>query len=289
MQTCSEKEREALFSMPSSSEGQNKCIKEMLKNGELTLNQCYILKQNDQIMARVIHMDQIQHLAFLTIEELTCEEVKQFLIDVIHDLPPVEYCIALYEDKVHHDVIAQAISELPDVTILKKESYVQQTKDVREEKEGEYLNFGAMSKEMILSLYRQSCVQSKDGMTVRGIEQTGIKQAAEQFYQGLQSVMEHDDFYQCLLVNHQPVAFVAMNRLLDNEGGIFDIGVASQMRGHHYSEQLLKHMATIARQHQIDTLVGDIDADNPYIRNAVLQSGYQLYCRLTIFYIRGAS
>lgn len=271
---CNKEWMKAMIQMPSSSIQQNKSLAQNLEEG-LPLENCYIAIKNKRCVCRIVVFPQMKYLGYFTIEDISQDETDQFMKTVLSHLDTtINWRIDLYGDKKNYQKIYTTLRKYFQ-TEIKRESYTV-TCHLQESDDHLFHKADKLQKEEIISIIQRVNETTYDRLILKGHRQDDAKQLYEEMRQ-------EKDLFQVLVIKEKPIGFVCVNRLLEDIGGIYYIGVDPVYQGHHYGELLLKkaiHMAYLA---QIHTLIADIDEHNSYIRKHLESCGFMLDCKESVF------
>lgn len=284
---CTNEWLKAMVAMPSSSKEQNEALAYAIEHKEIALDHCLIKVRDEQVVSRIVMVEELDFLAYFTIEDLTQQECDEFMADVLAQLDRTkEWRIDLYSDKIHHEMIYETIKKYFSIEIS-RESYVGMASP--QMLEGyEFQSACSLDQEVLLRLMMKASASTLDAMQQRE-QRSDIRAAVAHMRENLMADEESDALFQVLMIDHKPVGFVAINRLLDTIGGIGYLGVDAAYQGHHYGSILLKKALDMAYHHQIAKIIGDIDVHNTPIRRNLQACGFQLDCTQRVFFLEAVN
>lgn len=279
---CKEKYAASMTAMPASSEGQNRTLKSDLSRHELTLDQCYVLIREEQVVARAVIDRKRSYIGALTMEAIEQEAAYDFVKEIVDHLDDnMEWRVDLYSDKTNYALVYRALKRWFPLE-FKRESYTARTfkQDIASY---EFVPAAQLAKEELLELMVSASKTTLDLYLQREHVDMGLYPSLQKLMEELLQDVESGSLFQVLLIDHCPAGFICVNRLLEEVGGIGYIGAHPKYQGSRLSSVLLQKALDMAWHHDIHKLIGDIDVHNFAIRENLLRCGFTLDCRQSLF------
>lgn len=277
-----QEEIDKVTSMQSSSSEQNYYLKKAIQQGDIKLEDCYILEHNHQVLARAIIMDDC-YLGLYTLENIDEGNANEFLSKVLKQYPNRKFSTDLYSDKKNYNLTFSSLLANGFKDINHKESYTIEVTPVDKESR---LSFKAMDlndETLLVDLFIQTSRDSKDSIIIKKIKEKGLKDGSKDFFLELKQLDFQRELWVIAYFENKPVGFIIITRLTDNDAGIGYIGVVPQYRGNHFSQDLLFNAIDLAYLHKIKKLIADIDVENYPMRNNLINCGFTLDCSEIVF------
>jgi RimJ/RimL family protein N-acetyltransferase len=277
-----QEEIDKVTSMQSSSSEQNYYLKQAIQQRDIKLEDCYILEHNHQVLARAIIMDEC-YLGLYTLENIDEENANEFLSKVLKQYPYRKLSTDLYSDKKNYNLTFSSLLANGFKDISHKESYTIEVTPVNKESR---LSFKAMDlndETLLVDLFIQTSRDNKDSIIIKKIKEKGLKDGSRDFFLELKQLDYQRELWVVAYFENKPVGFIIITRLTDNDAGIGYIGVVSQYRGNHFSQDLLFKAIDLAYLHKIKKLIADIDVENYPMRNNLINCGFTLDCTEIVF------
>lgn len=277
-----QEEIDKVTSMQSSSSEQNYYLKQAIQQGDIKLEDCYILEHNHQVLARAIIMDDC-YLGLYTLENIDEENANEFLSKVLKQYPNRKLSTDLYSDKKNYNLTFSSLLANGFKDISHKESYTIEVTPVNKESR---LSFKAMDlndETLLVDLFIQTSRDNKDSIIIKKIKEKGLKDGSRDFFLEFKQLDYQRELWVIAYFENKPVGFIIITRLTDNDAGIGYIGVVPQYRGNHFSQDLLLKAIDLAYLHKIKKLIADIDVENYPMRNNLINCGFTLDCTEIVF------
>lgn len=280
---ATKEEIDKVTSMQSSSPEQNHFLKQAIQDGEIKLEDCYILEHNHQIVARAIIMNDC-YLGLYTLENISQESANEFLANVLKRYPNREFRTDLYSDKKNYNAIFLSLLANGFKDIIHKESYTIQTMPIYTNSKLLFKAIGSNDETLLADLFIQVVKDNKDSTILKEIKEKGLENGSRDFLLELKQVDFKSELWIIAYFENKPIGFVIVQRLTESDAGIGYIGVVPEYRGKHFSKDLLYRAINLAYQYKIKKLIADIDVENYPMRNNLLNCGFTLDCTETVFF-----
>lgn len=278
---CNEEFVASMCNMPSSSHAQNEALRNEIKEG-LSLDCCFIKAKKGHVVCRAIVYEAMHYVGYVTVEDISQDEVDAFIIDVGQQLDTSsEWRCDLYSDKIHYERIHNALGK-QFKTEIKRASYTCEIEKC-DLNHACFVSALQLCKEDVISLMIRASESTLDQLIQREIHQLDVVNVMRDMYDELVGNAQSDSLFQVLYIEHHPVGFIAINELAEGVGGIGYIGVEPKYQGHHYSTILLEKGKYMAYQKKIYKLIGDVDEQNFAIRHNLLAAGFEKVCIQCVF------
>jgi len=272
-----------ITSMPSSSPEQNQYLKQAIEDGEIKLEDCYILENNNEILARAIIMNDC-YLGLYTLENIHKEIANGFLGNILKRYPNREFRTDLYSDKKNYTAVYSSLLENGFKDIIHKESYTIQVKQVCNDSKLLFKDIEPTDEKLLVDLLIQVGEDNKDSTILKEVKEKGLYDASRDFFLELKQMDFQRELWIIAYLKNEPIGFVIVQRLTKSDAGIGYIGVVPKYRGNRFSNDLLLKAINIAHQYKIKKLIADIDVENYPMRNNLLNCGFALDCTQTVFF-----
>lgn len=277
-----EQEVKMMSEMSASSDAQNQMIINLYEKEELDLNNCYILIDHNQVVARVILVE--DHFGLYTLEDIALSDAEKFVQFVLKQSNLKKINMHLYSDKVNHSLVVNSLLNSGFIIVQEKESYIMKPKPYKIKKGYSYRTGKSLNKDVFLEMINKVFKDHKDRVIVHDSKLYGKEYVSEQLYNEVESNLDY-----CLAIYYENVrvGFVLLKQLTLDVAGIGYIGVLPEYRGNHHSNEILKLACSIAHQEGYKQLVADIDVENHALRDNLVMAGYELSCmELVLIYKR---
>ena len=277
---CSNMYIEAMCSMPSSSKEQNQSLRRKIEEG-LNLDHCFIKVDKEQVVCRAILFQDVNYIAYITVEDIRQEEIQDFIYDVCQSLDTsMEWKSDLYSDKVYFEHIRKALQAHFD-TEIRRESYTCKTSK-QDISNHTFKSEVLCPKEEVIQLMMRATSTTLDTTLQHDQQQSGLRAYIEDMYADIRK-HSNEELFQILFVEENAVGFIAVKRFLKDVGGIGYIGVDPAFQGNHYGDILVKKALDMAFTQGIHKLIGDIDTQNYAIRHHLQSGGFRKDCDQHLF------
>lgn len=278
-----QEEIDKVTSMASSSPEQNQYLKQAIQDGRIKLEDCYILVHNNQILARVIIMND-SYLGLYTVENIDQEDANEFIGNILKRHPNREFTTDLYSDKKNYKVIYSSLLANGFKDLIKKESYSIQVTPVYKDSRLSYKPVETNDETLLVDLFIKVVKDNKDSTILKEVKEKGLHDGSRDFFLELKETDFQRNLWLIAYLDNKPVGFVIVQRFTETDAGISYIGVVPEYRGDHFSEEILYKAINIAHQCEIRKLIADIDVENYPMRNNLLSCGFTLDCTETVFF-----
>lgn len=272
-----QEEIDKVTSMQSSSPEQNYYLKQAIKDGEIKLEDCYILEHNYQVLARVIIMNGC-YLGLYTLENISEESANEFLANVLKQYPNRKFRTDLYSDKKNYDIVFSSLLANGFKDITHKESYTIQVTPVHKDSKLSFKAIDLNDETLLVDLFIQTSRDNKDSSILKEIKEKGLKDGLRDFFLELKQLDFERKLWVIAYFENKPVGFIIITRLTESDAGIGYIGVVPEYRGNHFSQDLLFKAINLAHLYKIKKLIADIDVENYPMRNNLINCGFILDC-----------
>ncbi|WP_346916751.1 GNAT family N-acetyltransferase [Clostridium sp.] len=275
-------EIDKVTSMRSSSSEQNYYLKQAIQDGEIKLEDCYILEHNHQVLARAIIMNGC-YLGLYTLENIGEENANEFLAKVLKRYPNRKFRTDLYSDKKNYNTVFSSLLANGFKDIVHKESYTIQVTPVYKDSKLSFKAIDLNDETLLVDLFIQTSRDNKDSLILKGIKEKGLKDGSRDFFLELKHLDFERELWVIAYFENKPIGFIIITRLTDSDAGIGYIGVVPEYRGNHFSQDLLYKAINLAYQYKIKKLIADIDVENYPMRNNLINCGFTLDCTEILF------
>ncbi len=272
-----QEEIDKVTSMQSSSPEQNYYLKQAIQEGEIKLEDCYILEHNHQVLARAIIMNG-WYLGLYTLENVSEENANEFLANVLKQYPNRKFRTDLYSDKKNYDIVFSSLLANGFKDIIHKESYTIQVTPVYKDSKLSFKAIDLNDETLLVDLFIQTSRDNKDGSILKEIKEKGLKDGSRDFFLELKQLDFERELWVIAYFENKPVGFIIITRLTENDAGIGYIGVVPEYRGNNFSQDLLFKAINLAHLYKIKKLIADIDVENYPMRNNLINCGFILDC-----------
>ncbi|WP_346887994.1 GNAT family N-acetyltransferase [Clostridium sp. UBA1056] len=272
-----QEEIDKVTSMQSSSPEQNYYLKQAIQDGEIKLEDCYILEHNHQVLARAIIMNGC-YLGLYTLENVSEESANEFLANVLKQYPNRKFRTDLYSDKKNYNIVFSSLLANGFKDITHKESYTIQVTPVYKDSKLSFKAIDLNDETLLVDLFIQTSRDNKDSSILKEIKEKGLKDGSRDFFLELKQLDFERELWAIAYFENKPIGFIIITRLTDSDAGIGYIGVVPEYRGNHFSQDLIFKAISLAYQYKIKKLIADIDVENYPMRNNLINCGFTLDC-----------
>lgn len=272
-----QEEIDKVTSMQSSSPEQNYYLKQAIQDGEVKLEDCYILEHNHQVLARAIIMNGC-YLGLYTLENISEESANEFLANVLKQYPNRKFRTDLYSDKKNYNIVFSSLLANGFKDITHKESYTIQVTPVYKDSKLSFKAIDSNDETLLVDLFIQTSRDNKDSSILKEIKEKGLKDGSRDFFLELKQLDFKRELWSIAYFENKPIGFIIITRLTDSDAGIGYIGVVPEYRGNHFSQDLIFKAISLAYQYKIKKLIADIDVENYPMRNNLINCGFTLDC-----------
>lgn len=272
-----QEEIDKVTSMQSSSPEQNYYLKQAIQDGEIKLEDCYILEHNHQVLARAIIMNGC-YLGLYTLENVSEENANEFLTNVLKQYPNRKFRTDLYSDKKNYNIVFSSLLANGFKDITHKESYIIQVTSVHKDSKLSFKAIDLNDEALLADLFIQTSRDNKDSSILKEIKEKGLKDGSRDFFLELKQLDFERELWAIAYFENKPVGFIIITRLTESDAGIGYIGVVPEYRGNHFSQDLLFKAINLAHLYKIKKLIADIDVENYPMRNNLINCGFILDC-----------
>lgn len=273
-----EKEVMLMSAMEASSVEQNQVIKEMYESNELQLENCFIMLDDDKVVARVILFAN-EHFGLYTLEDIQIEDAISFVKYVLKKSKCKKASMHLYSDKVNYQLVMNSLLSSGFKCAYEKESYVVKPQD--HETKLTYQNGKQIKKEIFMNMIKAVFANHKDRGILSDLQEYGLEKTSQDLYND--GDVKKPEFYLAAFHHGEIVGFVFLKELAKHTAGIGYIGVLPEHRGNKYSSELLMIASKVAFEYGYKEIIADIDVENFAMRDNLLKAGYKKSCDEKVF------
>lgn len=260
-----------------------------LDEGVSTLEQCFILEENQKPLGRVIYgvYDGSIEILDLTLvkdfQEAAGEVLLSQSLKKVVDQGFQRVGCHLYSDKEDFQRYVDLLHQLGFQTIQEKKSYVWNQGKIRSQQEGlTYRSLEAVGMEAFIQGIEAVTEGTLDQEDRLSIEEMGATEAAKHYFETLKAIDYRPQWWKLAYVEDQLAGLIIPQQFDEAIGAINYIGVVPSFRGRGYSLELLAEGVRQLHQAGVKRIIADIDVANFPLDKALQENDFQMDCSMQV-------
>lgn len=265
-------------------------LQSWIKDGITKLEWCFVIKENNDFIGRVVYGVFDNELDILDINikdsnEKGLDELLQCSLKEMRLKGFSKVECHLYSDKINYKKYVESFIKSGFSITQEKKSFIWEKGSIIN-KRSERLLFKSLQEsntEEYIAAIEKVTEATLDRDDQDCIREVGSKEAAINYYNQLKDIDYNKSWWKLAYTQHNElIGLVIPQKFNDNVGAINYIGVVPQKRGEGYVKDLIIEATSILNENNIKKIIADIDVNNYPLDKALNKEGYKLDCSMLV-------